>query len=368
MNLKLKEDQRALIIGDVHACYDELMELVDKSGIELGKDIIISVGDLIDRGYRAYDVIKFFQQTPSTFSIMGNHEIKHLLKMNNNESLFNKHDFSGELQKLMLKDHEYKEIIDYISTLPLFINLALPNDKKYLIVHAGWHNGIKKIEVEFDINNRKPLSKDIKYMLGIGSQGREGFNNIGEPWFRSLKIDYTVISGHTKYKKVQTGSNNNIFGIDTGCYNGGKLSGLLLPAEKIIQVKAKKNYYQEILTERLDDVFLKNYSSLSWKDKEYLRKESKSLELLEKIDSEFIEIKSLYSYILHKAEEYKKSIGELTNAEKKELGLNWNSNNIFSKKLAHYIKLAFFNKFSLKDLYKYDIEEIQDLNRIIELS
>jgi serine/threonine protein phosphatase 1 len=38
-----------LIIGDIHGCYNELQDLLDKSGI--GDDEpIIALGDLFDRG------------------------------------------------------------------------------------------------------------------------------------------------------------------------------------------------------------------------------------------------------------------------------------------------------------------------------
>ena len=52
-----------LIIGDIHGCYDELQQLLDKSGIS-DDDEIIAIGDLFDRGPKPREVFRFFRDTP----------------------------------------------------------------------------------------------------------------------------------------------------------------------------------------------------------------------------------------------------------------------------------------------------------------
>ncbi|MBI9030770.1 metallophosphoesterase [bacterium] len=365
MNINLKENQDALIIGDIHGCYDELVELINKSGVRVGKDIIISVGDMVDRGYKSYEVIKFFKQTPNTFSIMGNHEMKHLKKKMIQGSLFDKQDFSGELQRLMLPDEDYKEMVEFFSTLPLYIELTLANKIKYLIVHAGWHRYIVKDDIHFDSKNYKLMSEDVKYVLGVGSKGREGFDNKSFPWFNTLPNIYKVVYGHTKYETVERGLNNNVFGIDTGCYEGRHLSALLLPSEKIVQVEAKRDYYKQILTERLDDLYLNNYEKLNWKDKEALLKKSESAELLKKIEVDFKSIHFLYTYIISRADEYKKSFKCLDNDKKKEIRQNWNKKKQFPKEFSQEIQKAFFHDYNIKNLYAYSPEQINYFISII---
>ena len=40
---------RTIVVGDIHGCYDELMELIEK--VNLGDDDrVVSVGDLITKG------------------------------------------------------------------------------------------------------------------------------------------------------------------------------------------------------------------------------------------------------------------------------------------------------------------------------
>lgn len=365
MNITLKKNQTVLIIGDIHGCYDEMIELINSSKIEIGKDIIITVGDIIDRGYKTYETINFFKQTPNAFSIMGNHEIKHIKKMILNKSLFDKQDFTGEIQRLMLTEKEYLEILDFISTFPLYINLELATGEKYLIVHAGWSNNIEKNNLRLNITDDGKIDQDIRYILGIGSQGRKGFDNSSDPWFNSLKTNYKVVFGHSKYENVETGKSNNVFGIDTGCYEGRKLSGLLLPSEEIVEVKAKKDYYKEILNETLDIVYLSNYYKLNWKDKETIMKHSKSSKLQEKVELDFKDLTFMTTYIKNKADEYKNKIGEIDDEMKQQIGMNWNKNNRFPEEISREVKKAFFGKFSTQDLFKYNIEEIRRIIKII---
>ena len=42
--------RRHIIVGDVHGCYDELRELLDQLQFEPDRDVLISVGDIVDRG------------------------------------------------------------------------------------------------------------------------------------------------------------------------------------------------------------------------------------------------------------------------------------------------------------------------------
>lgn len=63
-------DTKTYIIGDVHGEYDTLMRLVEKLP---GDAKLIFVGDLIDRGSRSAEVVKFVREGGHG-CVMGNHE------------------------------------------------------------------------------------------------------------------------------------------------------------------------------------------------------------------------------------------------------------------------------------------------------
>jgi serine/threonine protein phosphatase 1 len=66
-----------LIIGDIHGCWSELQELLDKADLANG-DQVIALGDFVDRGPDSPRVLNFFRKQPNTRAIQGNHERKHV--------------------------------------------------------------------------------------------------------------------------------------------------------------------------------------------------------------------------------------------------------------------------------------------------
>ena len=64
-----------LIIGDIHGCYKEFRDLLDKAGLGDG-DEIIAIGDLLDRGPKPRKIIKYFMNNPHALALQGNHERK----------------------------------------------------------------------------------------------------------------------------------------------------------------------------------------------------------------------------------------------------------------------------------------------------
>jgi len=71
---------KRLIIGDIHGCYSEFQELLSKAGLS-EEDEIIATGDIIDRGPDSPKLLNYFNNHPNAYSVMGNHEHKHILSL-----------------------------------------------------------------------------------------------------------------------------------------------------------------------------------------------------------------------------------------------------------------------------------------------
>jgi len=69
---------KTLVIGDIHGCFRELRDLLDKADLS-SEDEIIALGDILDRGPDSPCVLGFFMTQPNARSLMGNHERKHVL-------------------------------------------------------------------------------------------------------------------------------------------------------------------------------------------------------------------------------------------------------------------------------------------------
>ena len=81
------------IIGDVHGCYDELAELLERLGYSITADAVVPpagrrlvfVGDLVDRGPRIPDVLRLVMKMVAAgdaICVPGNHDIKLARKLN----------------------------------------------------------------------------------------------------------------------------------------------------------------------------------------------------------------------------------------------------------------------------------------------
>lgn len=72
---ELKE--RIIIIGDLHGCYEELKDLLKLCLFQKEKDILIFVGDLVNKGPYSVEVIRYIYQLSLeniAYIVRGNHD------------------------------------------------------------------------------------------------------------------------------------------------------------------------------------------------------------------------------------------------------------------------------------------------------
>ncbi|MCH2195264.1 metallophosphoesterase [Kordia sp.] len=51
---------KTYIIGDIHGCYDEFIELIAQIGVT-DDDLVISLGDIVDRGNKSVELYHYFK-------------------------------------------------------------------------------------------------------------------------------------------------------------------------------------------------------------------------------------------------------------------------------------------------------------------
>src|SRR5581483_5683856 len=83
-----KNYSRVLVVGDLHNCYDEFRELLDQADFSPDKDMIVAVGDLVDRGPKASSILNWFmggKKAGFAESVLGNHDEKYLRYLQGNK-------------------------------------------------------------------------------------------------------------------------------------------------------------------------------------------------------------------------------------------------------------------------------------------
>ena len=111
---------RKFIIGDIHGCYDELIELTEKIGLT-DNDMLISLGDIVDRGNKSKEVYEYFLNRPNSKVLIGNHERKHQNKILS---------YAQEIVKVQF-GNEYDGFLKWLDMLDYFYET-----EEAIIIHA----------------------------------------------------------------------------------------------------------------------------------------------------------------------------------------------------------------------------------------
>jgi len=212
---------RIFAIGDVHGCLEALEALLDRLPIKWGEDLVIFLGDYIDRGPSPRKVIERVRNLVKAYpdrviALSGNHEwmFKRYLKgierevflYNGGETTLRDY-FEGGKLKIPEED------LHFLDTLPLYYET-----EEFLFVHAG-------------IRPEIPLEQqDEEDLLWI----REGF------YYYPGRFPKTVVFGHTPFPEPLDLPDR--IGIDTGCVYGGKLTAVELPARKYYRVDCPRRW------------------------------------------------------------------------------------------------------------------------------
>ena len=216
--------QKTFIVGDVHGCFEEFLELLKKVNYKRETHRLILVGDIINRGPFSFKMLEWVKDNKIEM-VRGNHEQAFI-------SCFKEDKWINPIFK-SLKQKMKSDIgqwIDWISDLPFYIE-----EEDFLVVHAGL------------VPNEKPKDSKAHFLMNIRTwdgKGEDIKNEKNPPWYHFYTDKKLVVYGHWAMQGLNI--RDNTIGLDSACVYGNKLSGLLLPEKKIFQISAIKNYCSKI--------------------------------------------------------------------------------------------------------------------------
>ena len=209
---------RTIVVGDIHGCYDELMELLEKVGLT-SSDRIVSVGDLITKGPKSREVLELFMTDERFSSVIGNHDLA-LRRRWYGEDIEMKPSQKETFKDLKAEKDRYST---YFNTLPFIIDL-----ETHLVVHAGL-----RPNVELHSQTTGDLTR-------IRTLGADRESEEGTPWYQVYSGEKIVLFGHWPGPEPKRAK--QAIGLDTGCVYGHNLTAYIIETDEFVSVPARETY------------------------------------------------------------------------------------------------------------------------------
>ena len=241
---------RIIVIGDVHGCLDEFRSLLALVSYERGRDRVVQLGDLMDRGPDPVGCVRFARE--QGFEVVrGNHEDKHVRWRRHEQTRGKKANPVKGIQavraeqNLALSDED----MGWLASRPLMVPLR----DRLVAVHGG-------LEPAFSLAGQSNAVVRIRY---VNTAGRMvGFSNgsLEQPtetvfWSTRWAGPESVVYGHAVHSltkpRIDRFEGGVCYGLDTGCVYGGSLSAAIFTdgnsEPEFARVKAKEVYYESTL-------------------------------------------------------------------------------------------------------------------------
>jgi bis(5'-nucleosyl)-tetraphosphatase (symmetrical) len=260
-----------IVIGDIQGCMSSLERLLEVVGFAAGHDRLWLVGDLVNRGPRSLDVLRWARELGSSVTcVLGNHDL-HLLARAAGAAPEKKRDTLDDV----LYARDVERLTDWLRTRPLF---HVEGD--VAMVHGGLHpawtiDDAKARASEIERELRAPTWRSFLAQLHGPTPRWDARLGGGDRWrailayltrARTLKADgrvesdfdgkpadapagcvpwfafpaaawttHTVVFGHWAALGLDLGAHH--IALDTGCVWGRSLTAMRLDDRMVFQVK-----------------------------------------------------------------------------------------------------------------------------------
>jgi bis(5'-nucleosyl)-tetraphosphatase (symmetrical) len=253
-------------IGDVQGCFEELQQLLGRFSFAEGKDRLWLVGDLVNRGPKSLETLRFVRQLGDrAVVVLGNHDL-HLVSQHEGFERTRKDDSFHDV----LDAPDADELVGWLRTRPM-----MHVEGGWAMVHAGllpqWTVARARelaTEVEAALASTR-YREFLKNMYGstpdewrealagwdrlrvivnamtrmrfCTPQGKMEFKSKGKapppghrPWHEFRNDRETLVYGHWSAAGLQL--KPRTIGLDSACVWGGQLTALRLEDRQLFRV------------------------------------------------------------------------------------------------------------------------------------
>lgn len=215
---------RRFVIGDIHGHYAELMRLFYDVNFQYKKDLLISLGDLVDRGPHSIQVIEELKKVDNFIHILGNHDdwCYRYLKFGEISAVWQHQGGKITLAEYVANPNFKESHCSFFENAKLFF---IDEDSR-LFVHGGYNC---RIPFNIQTNDKETLIWD-RSLVCIAMEYAMENKRFSE--FSEIYVGHTATQflGFDFPKQI-----SNVWMLDTGVFHSGKLS--------LMNIETKE-YYQ----------------------------------------------------------------------------------------------------------------------------
>lgn len=240
------------IIGDVHGCFEELVELLGKLGYGVQPDpaalaglggfavtpppgrTAIFVGDYTDRGPDPAGVLALVMsmaEAGTAICLPGNHDVK-LQKALAGRDVQQKHGLAETMAALEQQPAAFRDRVK--NFVHKMVSHYIFDGGRLVVAHAG-------MKAEYQ---GRPSGRVRDFALYGETTGES--DEFGLPvrlnWAANYRGEAMVVYGHTPVYEPEW--LNGTINIDTGCCFGGSLTALRYPEKEQVSVPARRTYVE----------------------------------------------------------------------------------------------------------------------------
>lgn len=223
------DDHRVYAIGDIHGRADLLQQMhrqigEDAAAAEAAQRTVIYLGDYVDRGMQSREVIDLLLDEPlvgfDSVHLMGNHE-EFLLAFAHDLSSARSWLYNGGDTTL----HSYGVVVPAVVRQDL--DLAEARDAFFASLPARHLDFFRSLRLYHEIGDYFFVHAGVRPGVPLQGQSHDDMLWIRQEFLRSnADFGRIVVHGHSITREVDVQPNR--IGIDTGAYNSGILSCLVL--------------------------------------------------------------------------------------------------------------------------------------------
>lgn len=201
-------------VGDIHGCYNLLMTRLKEIGFDFENDLLVAVGDLVDRGTQNIQCVELLSKSWFT-SVRGNHEDLCIGGLHD-EAYKRCHISNGGEWFYMLDGQAMYNIAKTFAELPVVLEIN-HNGKKFGFVHGhieqnNWD------EFKETFTQEQTVFRDPSE---LAMWGRDRLDEDKKQYTYVTGV-HAVIMGHTVTQKPC--KRDNCYWIDTGAVHWGTMT------------------------------------------------------------------------------------------------------------------------------------------------